>query len=191
MPLPKPPRAAGPLPPLESSAPPAKAPGGGSAPGGATKRRLPAPTPAPKEEVAPGGLTAAEVAEGWTVDSKTGVKYKKLFENDPALVEAHAKGRMTSNASIFSLMSNHTPQLDDFDADDLTSAADRFLAHLRVPPDREEIARLREERARRRRQEEEVYAQEVEALEAADEARLAALDEQATKRELKAKKRRK
>ena len=37
----------------------------------------------------------------------------------------------------------------DMDIDDLSGEADRFLAHLRIPPNKEEMQRLRDERRRR------------------------------------------
>ena len=63
------------------------------------------------------------------VDPKTGLSYEVIPD-----FEIGADGR--------------APVVVDIDPDDMTSAAKRFLPHLRVPPDREEQNRLREERAK-------------------------------------------
>lgn len=67
--------------------------------------------------------------DGWRVDEKTGKRYKKLSK-----VKFDAEG---------------TPLLqnEDFDLDDLNSEADKFLAHLRVAPDKNEMMKLRAEKA--------------------------------------------
>lgn len=64
--------------------------------------------------------------DGWAIDPKTGKKYRKL----PKTVMGN-DGRPLL-------------QIEDFNLDDLTGEAEMFLAHLRVPPDKEEQKRLRE-----------------------------------------------
>lgn len=80
-----------------------------------------------------------ELPEGWAIDKKTGKKYKLLpktqYDDDglPML------------------------QVEDFDDLNLNNEAERFLAHLRVAPDREEQKRLREKRAQMQKESNKKY----------------------------------
>ena len=89
---------------------------------------LPSILPAlPAEETLP---------EGWTVDPKTGKKYRILPKT-----QLDGEG-------------NPILQFPDFDIDNLNGEADTFLAHLRVPPSRneiEELRRLRVEKIKKQR----------------------------------------
>lgn len=81
-----------------------------------------------------------ELPEGWAIDKKTGKKYKVLPKT-----EYDADGMPML-------------QITDFDDSDLNSEAEKFLAHLRVPPDKAEQQRLRELRAEMQREANRKYA---------------------------------
>lgn len=104
-----------------------------------SKPRVQSPKPAvkdssPKVNENQRGLSRSEIAEGYVVDSKTGKKYIPIPKSE-------------YNAEGIPIL-----QLEDFDADDMNSEAERFLAHLRVAPDKKEQARLREEKIARKKQ---------------------------------------
>lgn len=96
-------------------------------------------------------VNKAETDDGWVVDPVTGVRHKVLAKTEwiPG-----SGGRSKSTVG--------DDMKDPFD--DMNSAAEIFLGHLRVPPDEKETQRLNEERQRRRREQEEEQ-RKIEALE--------------------------
>lgn len=71
--------------------------------------------------------------DGWFVDAKTKKKYKAIPKLDIDKTSGHANNVIT----------------DDIDTLNLNDSAEKFLAHLRVPPDAEEAKRIRREREKR------------------------------------------
>lgn len=69
--------------------------------------------------------------EGWKTDPKTGKSYKVIPKS-----EYDSEG-------------NPILHLDDLNLDDLNGEANKYLAHLRVPPDRDEMEKLRAEKMAR------------------------------------------
>lgn len=100
-----------------------------------------------------------DIDDGYAIDPKTGKKYKKLPNVPKDVVRADKK----SGGLSLEQLRNSIPEAD-FDLDDLNGAADLFLAHLRVPPDKEEMKRLREERLRRAKKQNAEYEDVAEAL---------------------------
>jgi len=100
--------------------------------------------------------------EGYAIDPATGVKYKKLPTADSGLVKEFKKSKGKMDITL-SMLRDSVPEAD-FDLNDLNGAADDFLGHLRVAPDKEEIARLREERKERMRQQNKQYEENEEKL---------------------------
>lgn len=80
------------------------------------------------------------VPDGWIKDRKTGVLHKYIPKTEMD----------EDNMPVL--------HLDDLDLDDLTGEAEKYLAHLRVPPDREEQKRLKEDRENRRRAQNAAYS---------------------------------
>ena len=74
-----------------------------------------------------------EVEEGWKRDPKTG----KVFKVIP---------KAEYDADNYPVL-----HLKDLDLDNLNGEADKYLAHLRVPPDKEETKRLLAEKAARQK----------------------------------------
>lgn len=103
--------------------------------------------------------TAEDIDDGYAIDPKTGKKYKKLPNVPKDVVRADKK----SGGLSLEQLRNSIPEAD-FDLDDLNGAADIFLAHLRVPPDKDEMKRLREERLKRARMQNAEYENTAEAL---------------------------
>lgn len=83
----------------------------------------------------------------WKVDPKTGKRYKMLPGIDHNVIRDARK----SGAKSFSLeqLQEHVNNDPDFDGDDLNKSAEIFMAHLRVPPNKEEQERLRQEKRER------------------------------------------
>lgn len=105
------------------------------------------PTPKPeRESQTPPPRDHSPEKSYWTVDPETGVKYKTI----PKTEWVGTEGR-----SVL-----HLTEINAFD--DLNGAANDYLAHLRVPPDKEEQKRLNEERARLARQQNEIYSNQLE-----------------------------
>lgn len=90
--------------------------------------------------------------DGWTVHKKTGVRYKKI---PPAKYDSDGKPVPTI-----------TDDIDD--PYDLNSAADKFLAHLRVAPDPAEQKRVMEEKMRLRQEQNKKYQEETSKIVAKD-----------------------
>lgn len=105
---------------------------------------------------------------GWAVDPRTGKEYRLLPASDPEAVKAFVKGGK-KGLSLEEMM-KYTADVEGFDIDDLNSTAEAFLGHLRVPPDRDEIERLRREKAAAIRRQNAVYsANNKDELEETDE----------------------
>lgn len=90
-----------------------------------------------------------ETDDRWRVDPRTGKRYKVLKQSSK---EAIAASKRNKNGG---LTLEQARQLiedeEDFDADDLNKSAETFLAHLRVPPNRDELEQLKAERVKRMR----------------------------------------
>lgn len=102
----------------------------------ARKRRGRAPKGDPLDRR---GGQSDDVPDGWVRDRKSGVLHKYIPKTEMD----------EDNMPVL--------HLDDLDLDDLTGEADKYLAHLRVPPDREEMARLLKEKAERARAQNKEY----------------------------------
>lgn len=102
------------------------------------------------------------VPEGYAIDPATGVKYKKLPTADSGLVKEFKKSKGKMDITL-SMLRDSVPEAD-FDLNDLNGAADDFLGHLRVAPDKDEINRLREERKNRMREQNQRYKENEEIL---------------------------
>lgn len=81
------------------------------------------------------------VPEGWVRDKKTNVLHKYIPRTEMD----------EDNMPVL--------HLDDLNLDDLTGEAEKYLAHLRVPPNKEERQRLLEEKAERTRAQNRAYTQ--------------------------------
>ena len=105
---------------------------------------------------------SVESDDRWVIDAKTGVRHKELSripKNVLSAMHKVAKSGGTPSASELRFI----PREKDFDSiDAFTGAgmdvmAKTFLGHLRVPPNEDELKRLREEYARRQKKAEEDY----------------------------------
>lgn len=96
----------------------------------------------------------------YAIDPVTGVKYKKLPAASKDVIRADKK----SGGLGIEQLRNMIPEAD-FDLNDLDGAANSFLAHLRVPPDKEEMKRLREEKIARAKAQNDEYKQKETELE--------------------------
>lgn len=85
--------------------------------------------------------------DDWAIDPRTGKKYRVLPSAPKEAIKAFSKNNRKGLS--LSQLRQFTEDVEDFDADDLTSTAESFLAHLRVAPDKDEIERLRAERSER------------------------------------------
>jgi len=111
-------------------------------------------TPAPVLEIPQRSEPVAETTEDseWRIDPKTGKRYKDLpgfkkgVMGSKATITRGAKGGF--GADDLRTMLEDVP---DFNMDDLNGTAEMFMAHLRVPPDKEEQKRLAAERAERQK----------------------------------------
>lgn len=83
----------------------------------------------------------------WRTDPKTGKRYKVIGGISKDFLKS-AKKKGKTDMSLEELM-KYTADDPDFDGDDLNSAAETFMAHLRVPPNKAEQEQLRKERAER------------------------------------------
>jgi hypothetical protein len=88
------------------------------------------------------------------VDAATGKRYKKVPGVTREAIVAHRKS--PNGLSVEELL-KYSQFDEDFNLDDLTGTAEVFLAHLRVPPSKEEQERLRQERAERIRKQNTQY----------------------------------
>lgn len=108
---------------------------------------------------------SVESDDGWVIDAKTGVKHKELSripKNVLSAMHKVAKSGGTPSSSELKFI----PREKDFDSIDaftgagMDAMAETFLGHLRVPPNEEELKRLREEYARRQQKAAEDYQHE-------------------------------
>lgn len=106
-----------------------------------------------------------ESNDRWVTDAKTGVKHKELSripKNVLSAMHKVAKSGGTPSSSELKFI----PREKDFDSIDaftgagMDAMAETFLGHLRVPPNEEELKRLREEYARRQQKAAEDYQHE-------------------------------
>lgn len=96
-----------------------------------------------------------EEDDGWRVDPKTGKRYKQLKMSSK---EAIAASRKNKNSGLTLEQARQLiAEEEDFDVDDLNGAANTFLAHLRVPPNKEELEKLKQERIKKMRQQASEY----------------------------------
>lgn len=93
----------------------------------------------------------------WAIDPKYGKKYRVLEGASPEAVKA-GKGGFDSLSALRAYVDE---DVEGFDIDDLNGTAEAFLAHLRVPPDKEEMERLRKARALQQKRQDEEYANYV------------------------------
>ncbi len=106
--------------------------------------RKPAPVAQPKEEALP---------EGWAIDPVTGKRFKQIAGYKPGVMKSRAAVKAASNGGMSLDQLRATVNLDpDFDLDNLNGSAETFLAHLRVPPNKEEQQELLRLRAAREEQ---------------------------------------
>lgn len=96
----------------------------------------------PEEE--PEKQTEEDLEEGWAIDPKTGVKYKKIPKS---VFEGKGKNAIPVLA------------IEDFDVDDMVGEAETYLGHLRVAPNKEEQEQLKKLRAQMRRKSDASYAE--------------------------------
>lgn len=108
---------------------------------------------------------SVESDDRWVTDAKTGVRHKELSripKNVLSAMHKVAKSGGTPSSSELKFI----PREKDFDSIDaftgagMDAMAETFLGHLRVPPNEEELKRLREEYARRQQKAAEDYQHE-------------------------------
>lgn len=108
---------------------------------------------------------STESEDRWVIDAKTGVRHKEMNripKNVLSAMHKVAKSGGTPSASELRFI----PREKDFDSIDaftgagMDAMAETFLGHLRVPPNEEELKRLREEYARRQQKAAEDYQHE-------------------------------
>ena len=108
---------------------------------------------------------SVETDDRWVTDAKTGVRHKELSripKNVLSAMHKVAKSGGTPSSSELKFI----PREKDFDSIDaftgagMDAMAETFLGHLRVPPNEEELKRLREEYARRQQKAAEDYQHE-------------------------------
>lgn len=90
-----------------------------------------------------------ETDDRWRIDPRTGKRYKVLKQSSK---EAIAASKRNKNGGLTLEQARQLiEEEEDFDVDDLNKSAETFMAHLRVPPNREELEQLRAERVARMR----------------------------------------
>ena len=98
-------------------------------------------------------VPAAKADPNWKLDPKTGKRYKRIAGYKDGVMDSRQAVKNVAKGNIsmeqLRMMVNEEP---DFNLDDLNGSADTFLAHLRVPPNKEEQKKLLEERAARQKQ---------------------------------------
>lgn len=108
---------------------------------------------------------SVESDDRWVTDAKTGVRHKELSripKNVLSAMHKVAKSGGTPSSSELKFI----PREKDFDSIDaftgagMDAIAKTFLGHLRVPPNEEELKRLREEYAKRQQKAAEDYQHE-------------------------------
>lgn len=109
---------------------------------------------------------AQNAEDNWSVDPKTGKRYKQIKATPKEAIKAYGKtnGRGLSKEEML----RYIEVEGDFDIDDLNNTAETFMAHLRVPPSKEEqqeILRKKSELAEKRRRERQELDDELNASE--------------------------
>lgn len=104
------------------------------------------------------------------VDPKTGLSYETLPSASPEALKAFK--RAGSEGLSLSQLRSLTERVEGFDIDDMNSMAERFLPHLRVPPDKEEMRRLRAKKAQMQKEQDEYVAKLVVEQEAEEKSEL-------------------
>ena len=108
---------------------------------------------------------SVESDDRWVIDAKTGVRHKELNripKNVLSAMHRNAKSGGTPSPSELRFI----PREKDFDSIDaftgagMDAMAETFLGHLRVPPNENELKRLREEYARKQQKAAEDYQHE-------------------------------
>lgn len=91
--------------------------------------------------------------DGWAIDSRTGKRYKPLMATPKEVLAAYKK---TKGAGFDRKQAMAMIEVqDDFSIDDLNGSAETFMAHLRVPPskeEREELIRMKSEMAKKQKE---------------------------------------
>lgn len=114
----------------------------------------------PKPQESPEALRRSKAPEApaklgpeWEIDPKTGKPYKRIAGYKDGVMKSRAAvanvGKRGATLEQLRMMVEDEP---DFNLDDLNGSAETFLAHLRVPPNKEEQKKLLEERAARQKQ---------------------------------------
>ena len=96
--------------------------------------------------------------EEWETDPRTGKRYRKM----PATEWTSTKDGGRSGFMSVSHFSDDD-MLSAFDGTSMNLAAESFLAHLRVPPDKKEQERLRREKAELKKAQDAAYQRSLQA----------------------------
>lgn len=99
--------------------------------------------------------------DGWEIDKETG-KHFKLLPGYKQGVMKHSAAIIKAGGMTLTQLRSAVDEDPDFSLDDLNGSAETFLSHLRVPPDKEEQARLIAERAMRQKNFDEAASRVVE-----------------------------
>lgn len=108
---------------------------------------------------------SVESDDRWVIDAKTGVRHKELSRIPKNVLSAMHKvaksgGTPSSSELRFIPREKDFDSIDAFTGAGMDAMAETFLGHLRVPPNEEELKRLREEYARRQQKAAEDYQHE-------------------------------
>lgn len=125
--------------------------------------------PAVAQATAPVEVADDTAQDGWEVDAETGKKFKQLVGYKSGVMK-HSANIIKAGGMTLDQLRKSIEEDPDFDLDDLNGSAETFLSHLRVPPDKEEQKRLKEERAKRQKAYDAVNARNAAEAEAEDEA---------------------
>lgn len=104
---------------------------------------IPSPSPRPTDRRPQPDPRSSD--QGYRVDPRTNKKYRVLKPQSKA-----AQGNLSS-------LRTHGEIDENIQSENLAESAKIFLGHLQVPPDREEMARLRKLKAAQRRRQEAEY----------------------------------
>ena len=110
-------------------------------------------------------ISDIESEDRWVIDAKTGIKHKELNRIPKNVLSAMHKvaksgGTPSSSELRFIPREKDFDSIDAFTGAGMDAMAETFLGHLRVPPNEDELKRLREEYARRQKKAEEDYQHE-------------------------------
>jgi len=132
----------------------------------AAPRSAKAPQPVQTDELPDEPVLDAPTDGDWVVDPKTGERYQQLPQASREAIRAY-KGTKGAGFTLDE-MKRFVGTQPDFDIDDLNGTAQIFMAHLRIPPSKEEqeaILRRKaelaeEQRAKRAEMDQELNAKE-------------------------------